>query len=187
MVTIPYSSTEDSLCSLCRGVVITDSSSGELLCSSCGVVIKEKLETSSPMWRSFSITDYDDKARAGFPSSLQIDDTGLSTYIGASSPQARSTKHADSESDPHEKEKGVDYVHRASSPLPINRLRKLNAMLVSSTPISRNLRRSTWEINRSCSVLGLSWAIAERSTYFYRKALQKNLIKGRSIVGFVVA
>src|SRR5712692_3946650 len=113
MATIPYSSTEDSLCSLCRGVVITDSSSGELLCSSCGVVIKEKLETFSPVWRSFSITEYDDKARAGFPTSLLIHDTGLSTYIGASSPQTQSTKQADSESDLHEKEKGVVYVHRA--------------------------------------------------------------------------
>jgi len=60
-------------------------------------------------------------------------------------------------------------------------------MSVSSAPISRNLKKATWEINRVCSILGLSLPVAERSAYFYRKALQKNLIKGRSIAGFVTA
>jgi transcription initiation factor TFIIB len=60
-------------------------------------------------------------------------------------------------------------------------------MSVSSAPISRNLKKATWEINRICNGLGLAWQVAERSAYFYRKALQKNLIKGRSISGFVTA
>jgi transcription initiation factor TFIIB len=60
-------------------------------------------------------------------------------------------------------------------------------MSVSSAPVSRNLKKATWEMNRVCSTLGLSWQVAERSAYFYRKALQKNLIKGRSIAGFVSA
>jgi transcription initiation factor TFIIB len=60
-------------------------------------------------------------------------------------------------------------------------------MSISSAPVSRNLKKATWEINRICSTIGLSWQIAERAAYFYRKALQKNLIKGRSIAGFVSA
>jgi transcription initiation factor TFIIB len=60
-------------------------------------------------------------------------------------------------------------------------------MSVASAPVSRNLKKATWEINRVCSTLGLSWQVAERAAYFYRKSLQKNLIKGRSITGFVYA
>jgi transcription initiation factor TFIIB len=60
-------------------------------------------------------------------------------------------------------------------------------MSVTSAPASRNLKKATWEINRVCSCLALNWQIAERSAYFYRKSLQKNLIKGRSIAGFVAA
>jgi transcription initiation factor TFIIB len=164
---------EDELCS-CGSPAITDGSTGELVCGSCGIVIKEKIETLSPEWRSFSAGD--ERARGGFPSSLLIHDTGLSTYIGAAAPTQPGEQSGD----------GV-YIHKASSPLPVNRLRKLNAMSVSSAPVSRNLKKATWEINRVCSGLGLSWQSAERSAYFYRKALQKNLIKGRSISGFVAA
>lgn len=79
------------------------------------------------------------------------------------------------------------YIHKASCPILANRLRKLNAMSVSGAPASRNLKKATWEMNRVCNGLGLSCQVAERSAYFYRKALQKSLIKGRSISGFVVA
>lgn len=142
-------------------------------------MLKERVETLSPEWRSFSPAD--DRARGGFPSSLLIHDTGLSTYIGNAVAPAQ-----DQESEPQEKKDSV-YVHRASRPIPVNRLRKLNAMSVSSAPVSRNLKKATWEINRVCGGLGLAWQVAERSAYFYRKALQKSLIKGRSISGFVSA
>lgn len=145
-------------------------------------MLKERVETLSPEWRSFSPAN--DRTRGGFPSSLLIHDTGLSTYIGTATAPAQ-----DQQLDDSENSKGSDsvYVHRASRPIPVNRLRKLNAMSVSSVPISRNLKKATWEMNRVCSGLGLAWQVAERSAYFYRKALQKSLIKGRSISGFVAA
>jgi transcription initiation factor TFIIB len=145
-------------------------------------VLKERVETMSPEWRSFSPAD--DRARGGFPSSLLIHDTGLSTYIGIAAAPAPDPQQGEQE---NTGKKDSVYVHRASRPIPVNRLRKLNAMSVSSAPISRNLKKATWEINRVCNSLGLAWQVAERSAYFYRKALQKGLIKGRSIAGFVAA
>jgi transcription initiation factor TFIIB len=176
-----HSRPDEEQCSACGSPPITDNFTGELVCSSCGVVLKERVETLSPEWRSFSQAD--DRARGGVPSSLLIHDTGLSTYIGTAAAPAPDQQHDDQES----KNSGSVYVHRASCPIPVNRLRKLNAMSVSSAPVSRNLKRATWEINRICSGLGLAFQVAERSAYFYRKALQKNLIKGRSISGFVAA
>lgn len=175
-----HSIPDDEHCSSCGSAPITDNFTGEVVCSSCGVVLKEKVETLSPEWRSSSPAD--DRARGGFPSSLLIHDTGLSTYIGTVAAPAQGEQSND-----QEKSSGSVYVHRASCPIPVNRLRKLNAMSVSSAPISRNLKKATWEINRVCSSLGLAWQVAERSAYFYRKALQKSLIKGRSISGFVAA
>ena len=170
---------DEELCSACGSPPIADDVTGELVCSACGIVLRERVETLSPEWRSFSPVD--DRARTGFPSSLLIHDTGLSTYIGTSS-----VTHDQQESQQKNSSDSA-YVHRASRPIPVNRLRKLNAMSVSSAPISRNLKKATWEINRICGSLGLTLQVAERSAYFYRKALQKNLIKGRSISGFVAA
>ena len=177
-----HASAEEESCSLCGSLPITDSDSGELVCGSCGVVVRERVETLSPEWRSFSHGE--DRARGGFPSSLLIHDTGLSTFIGnvGFTPPAESEDHPSA----RVKESGV-YVQKASCPIPVNRLRKLNAMSVSSAPVSRNLKKAMWEINRICNGLGLAWQVAERSAYFYRKALQKSLIKGRSISGFVAA
>jgi transcription initiation factor TFIIB len=144
-------------------------------------VVRERVETLSPEWRSFS---HEDRSRGGFPSSLLIHDTGLSTFIGNTGFVQPS--EAEDQPSTRPKEGGV-YVQKASFPIPVNRLRKLNAMSVSSAPVSRNLKKAMWEINRICNGLGLAWQVAERSAYFYRKALQKSLIKGRSISGFVAA
>jgi transcription initiation factor TFIIB len=181
-----HQGSDEELCSVCESIPITDNFTGELVCSSCGVVIKERVETMSPEWRSFSPAD--DRSRGGFPSSLLIHDTGLSTFIGTANrpTQASEQQFSDNDGDSKEGNSSV-YIHKASCPIPVNRLRKLNAMSVSSAPVSRNLKKATWEMNRICSALGLSWQVAERSAYFYRKALQKNLIKGRSIAGFVAA
>lgn len=176
-----HSGPDGEQCLSCGNPPITDNFTGEIVCGSCGIVLKERVETLSPEWRSLSPAD--DRARGGFPSSLLIHDTGLSTYIGTVAAPAPDQQAGDSENS----SSGSVYVHRASRPIPVNRLRKLNAMSVSSAPVSRNLKKATWEINRVCSSLGLAWQVAERSAYFYRKSLQKSLIKGRSISGFVAA
>ena len=176
---------DEELCSVCGSLPITDNFTGELVCSSCGVVIKERVETMSPEWRSFSPAD--DRSRGGFPSSLLIHDTGLSTFIGTANGPAQTSEQSGDQEDSSKDSNSSVYIHKASCPIPVNRLRKLNAMSVSSAPVSRNLKKATWEMNRVCSALGLSWQVAERSAYFYRKSLQKNLIKGRSIAGFVAA
>jgi transcription initiation factor TFIIB len=188
---------DGDFCSICGNIPITDDSTGELVCSTCGVVIKERVETLSPEWRSFSSSD--ERARGGFPTSLLIHDTGLSTFIGSANNAATGQEQSEGQEEngddgdddggggSHRGDTRSEYVHKASRPIPVNRLRKLNAMSVSSAPISRNLKKATREINRVCSTLGLSWQVAERSAYFYRKALQKNLIKGRSISGLVAA
>ncbi|HEX2014391.1 MAG TPA: TFIIB-type zinc ribbon-containing protein [Nitrososphaera sp.] len=177
---------DEDICLSCGSPPISDSSTGELVCSSCGIVVKERVETLSPEWRSFTLDS--ERSRSGLPSSLLMHDAGLSTYIGVAgfSPPKESDSDGQAATATPTEEGGV-YIHKASRPIPVNRLRKLNAMSVSSAPVSRNLKKAMWELNRVCNSLGLSWQVGERSAYFYRKALQRGLIKGRSISGFVAA
>lgn len=173
-----HSGPEDKLCSSCGSLPITNSFTGELVCSACGIVLKERVETLTPEWRSPSPAD--DRARDGFPS--------ISAPHGRCSYRSKIRQRAGSNNSSSQDDDSSSsiYIHKASCPILANRLRKLNAMSVSGAPASRNLKKATWEMNRVCNGLWLSCQVAERSAYFYRKALQKSLIKGRSISGFVV-
>ena len=69
-------------CQRCnKGVMLTDSNTGEMFCSKCGFVITEKLQESGPEWRSFTQDEHGDRARAGAPTSLTMHDMGLATII----------------------------------------------------------------------------------------------------------
>ena len=60
--------------------VITDFETGEVICSKCGLVLSERVEDSSPEWRSFSY-DKTNRRRTGDGTSLAKHDRGLSTII----------------------------------------------------------------------------------------------------------
>jgi transcription initiation factor TFIIB len=58
---------------------------------------------------------------------------------------------------------------------------------VSNNSKTKNLNKAMREIRRITEILGIGTPVAERSAYIYRKALDKGLIKGRSITGIVAA
>ena len=63
--------------------VITDTESGEVICSNCGLVIADKNQDSiSPEWWAFTTEEKNEKARPGSPTSFGRHDMGLSTVIG---------------------------------------------------------------------------------------------------------
>jgi transcription initiation factor TFIIB len=62
--------------------MVIDAAGGELFCSACGFVVKEKLEEVGPEWRSFSNEEKDERSRVGLPTSVAISDMGLATVIG---------------------------------------------------------------------------------------------------------
>jgi len=45
--------------------MVIDSIGGEVSCSQCGYVVKEKIEESGPEWRAFSKEEKDDRSRTG--------------------------------------------------------------------------------------------------------------------------
>ena len=72
-------------CSLCNSTLtIFDAEAGEIVCSNCGVVIQENIESLEKEWRAYTTEALRGKERSGMPTSLAIHDRGLSTYISDS-------------------------------------------------------------------------------------------------------
>jgi transcription initiation factor TFIIB len=69
----------------------------------------------------------------------------------------------------------------------MEKLRRLNKFTISNDSKTKNLNKAIREIRRISEMLGISHSIAERASYIYRKALNKKLIRGRSITGIVAA
>ena len=75
----------DVECSLCNSTLtIFDAEAGEIVCSNCGVVIEDNIESLEKEWRAYTVEALRGKERSGMPTSLAIHDRGLSTYISDS-------------------------------------------------------------------------------------------------------
>ena len=152
-----------------KRTLVEASDSGELTCSNCGYVASERSVDQGPEWRSFSEDKGEDRARAGSPTSITYRDMGLSTMIG------RSDRDASGRS--------FDAPMRNT----MVRLRKWDNRSPAFGSQEKNLGVAMQELGKMSDKLGLSQAVKERSAYIYRKALDRGLLRGRSIVGIAAA
>ena len=158
------------MCPRCaQGKLVTDNESGEMFCSKCGFVISEKLQESGPEWRSFTQDEHGDRARAGAPTSLTMHDMGLATIINPQNKDASGKPLT------------------ASMKSTIERLRTWDNRSQVHEPVDRNFRQAFSELDRLKTKLALSDAVIEKTAYIYRKALEKGLVRGRSIPGLIAA
>ena len=161
---------QNSNCSRCgKKSLLTDQVTGEQFCSKCGYVASEKLQASGPEWRSFQKDGGSDPARTGAPSSLTIHDMGLSTVIN---PQNRDA---------------TGKPLTASMKSTITRLRTWDSRSQVHESVDRNLRQALNELNRLKDKLAISSSVLEKAAYLYRKALEKKLVRGRSISAMIAA
>ena len=74
---------KEGQCRRCgKGMMMTDDTTGERFCNSCGLVVVERIDDSGPERHMFSKDERDDKTRTGAPTSLAMHDMGLATIIG---------------------------------------------------------------------------------------------------------
>jgi len=146
-----------------KGTLVTDHESGEMFCSKCGFVLSEKLQESGPEWRSFTQDEHGDRARAGAPTSLTMHDMGLATIINPTNKDASG--------------KPLSSAMKST----IERLRTWDSRSQVHEPVDRNFRQAFSELNRLKDKLAISDAVIEKAAYIYRKALDKGLVRGRSI------
>jgi len=149
--------------------MLTDNATGERFCGGCGFVISERVEDSGPEWRSFSKDEHEDRSRTGIPTSLAMHDMGLATIID----------HANKDVSG----KPLSAYMKST----INRLRTWDSRSQVHEPVDRNFRQAFSELDRLKDKLALSDAIIEKTAYIYRKALDRGLVRGRSILGLLAA
>jgi transcription initiation factor TFIIB len=161
---------EVTRCPECNSVhIVRDYDRGELVCESCGLVLDEQFIDQGPEWRAFDTEQGEKRARTGAPMTYTIHDKGLSTEIG--------WKNKDSYG------KSIPTRNRAQ----LYRLRKWQRRIRVSNATERNLAFALSELDRMASGMGLPRNVRETAAMIYRKAVNKNLIRGRSIEGVVAA
>jgi transcription initiation factor TFIIB len=159
-----------STCTRCgKNSLLTDEVTGEQFCGKCGFVITEKSQETGPEWRSFQKDGGSDPARTGAPSSLTIHDRGLSTVINPI--------NKDSSGKPLS----------TSMKSTIERLRTWDSRSQASKPVDRNLRQAFSELNKLKDKLVISANVLEKAAYIYRKALERKLVRGRSVSAMIAA
>jgi len=149
--------------------MVTDTEIGELLCGNCGFVFHERMEESNPEWRSSSKDDVGDRSRTGTPISLAMHDMGLATIIGREDNDASGRPLT------------------ASMKNMIERLRTWDSRSQIHQSSDRNFRHAFSILDNLKNKLVLSDAVIEKTAYIYRKALERGLVRGRSISGMVAA
>ena len=148
--------------------MVLDNSTGEIFCAFCGFVMPDKLIEGGPEWRSFS-NDGTDRSRVGAGTSLTMHDMGLSTIIGQQNKDATG--------------KPLNSSMKKS----IDRLRIWDSRSQVNSSAERNLRQALSEMDKMKAKLSLTDPVIQKAAYIYRKAIERKLVKGRSIHGLVAA
>ncbi len=157
------------ICPRCgKKAILADTEIAELICGRCGYVVSERLEDSGPEWRSFP-DDKTNRTRTGDGTSLTIHDYGLATIINPINRDAIG--------------KPLSYSMKKT----LKRLRVWDSRSQANEPIDRNLRQALNELRSMKDKLALSDPVVEKAAYIYRKALEKNLVRGRSITALMAA
>jgi transcription initiation factor TFIIB len=149
----------DIICPNCGdGEKVTDVESGELICTKCGFVIRERIGDEGNGW-SVLAKEPASKQRTS-PTSLARSGMGLSTIIGRPDRSAGS---------------GLNAAMRST----FDRLRTWDFRIKGHD--ERSLRRAFVELDRLRSILGLSDAIVEKTAYIYRRAQERGIVRGRTM------
>jgi len=157
---------EDELvCPECGGRLESDTERGETVCSECGLVVEEDEIDRGPEWRAFDSAERDRKSRVGAPTTKMMHDEGLSTNIGWQDKDAY----------------GNSLSSRQRQKM--QRLRTWNERFRTRDSKERNLKQALGEIDRMASALGLPENVRETASVIYRRALDEDLLPGRSIEG----
>jgi transcription initiation factor TFIIB len=156
---------EQTKCPECGGNLVTDDERGETVCTDCGLVVDEDQIDPGPEWRAFDAKEKDQKSRVGAPTTNTMHDKGLSTNIGWQDKDAYGNSLGS-----RQREK-------------MQRLRKWNERFRTRDSKERNLKQALGEIDRMASALGLPDNVRETASVIYRRALDEDLLPGRSIEG----
>ncbi|WP_458744071.1 transcription initiation factor IIB [Candidatus Nitrosocosmicus sp. T] len=142
--------------------IIYDYEKGEKLCKSCGMIVQDKIydaELDTDFYRGRS------NSNTVLPHSIILNDKGMSTAIA---------------------DYDTSTSRRFSNRKEHNKIEFLNK-IVSCSNQKRNLKIVIDLLNRIKDKLSLNSFCIEEALSYYKKALEKGLIKGRSIKEMIVS
>ncbi len=122
-----------------------------------------------PEWRAFTQEEKASRSRVGVPTSYSVHDKGLSTAISQVDRDAFGRKLP------------------LATRLQMWRLRKWQIRSRVHSSIDRNLAQAMAELDRLSDKVYVPPAIKEKAAVTYRKALDKGLVRGRSIAAIAAA
>jgi len=145
--------------------IVKDPTTEETICRKCGYVFSDIMIDVSQDWRAFDSEQMSRRARTGAPITYSKHDLGLTTEIG----------------------KGVLELYKVAPTKRAQyyRMTKWHKRLIRSK--DRNLSYALSELQRVVSYLGLSRVIHEKIAKYYNEAVNKGLVRGRSIEAVIAA
>ena len=160
----------EDVCPECGSTnIVHDPDSGELICGDCGLVMKDTMVNEGPEWRAFTPTEKNSRSRVGVPLSFAVHDKGLTTMIGRVGRDAFGRKLP------------------MDTKLQMLRLRKWQIRSRVHSSVDRNLAQAMAELDRLSDKLHIPPSIKENAAVIYRKALDRGLVRGRSISAITAA
>jgi transcription initiation factor TFIIB len=149
--------------------LVHDYDTGETVCGDCGLVLYEQMMDKGPEWRAFTQEEKASRSRVGVPTSYSVHDKGLSTAISQVDRDAFGRKLP------------------LSTRLQMWRLRKWQIRSRVHSSIDRNLAQAMAELDRLSDKVYIPPPTKEKAAVTYRKALDKGLVRGRSIAAIAAA
>lgn len=168
----PYASdpVNEMVCPVCGSRnIIYDPERGQFACGECGTVLSEKAVDQGPEWRAFTPEEREKRSRVGSPITPTVHDKGLSTVIDWRDKDALGRK--------------LEPKRRFE----VLRWRKWQIRTRIQSSMDRNLAQAMNELDRIASQLSLPRSVREEAAVVYRKAVEKGLVRGRSIESVMAA
>jgi len=143
--------------------ILSDTESGELVCTECGYVMADTYIDPGREWRAFDQKEREQRSRVGAPITWAIHDMGISTMIDSRDRDAYGRE--------------LDPYRRAQ----LYRLRKWHRRSKVNSSTERNLSYALSEMTKTYYRLNLPANVLETASILYRKAIQRRIVKGRSV------
>ncbi len=142
---------------------------GELIHEPTGLVLEDQQIDYGPEWRAFNHQERQEKSRTGAPTTQTMHDNGLTTTIDWKDKDAYG--------------RSISSKKRTQ----MHRLRKWQERIRTKDAGERNLQFALSELDRMASAQGVPRSVREVASVIYRRALDEDLIRGRSIEGVAAA
>lgn len=151
-------------CPDCSGInLFVNRDKGEVICKDCGLVVEDKMVEFGQEWREFESDEgSSSNRRTGAPMTYTQYDQGLGTEVG---------------------QKADLFSLSSKDRNKFFRLRKWQYRI--STAIERNLKLALAELKRVSSYLKLPKSVEEEAAMIYTQAVQRGLVRGRSMESVV--